>query len=231
MKTLAFLPGTMCDQRLWTPVWRELSGRFGTSYVPLETEPTRAGMRGLIAKAGSAGDPINLIGFSMGGYFALEYTLENPGRVASLAMISASAFGLTDAEIAERRKAVAYLSAHDYHGIAPARIAQFVHASRVIDPFVAGVMRDMDRDLGKDTLLAQLKETTDRVSLGPRLGDLDMPVMLIGADADNFSPPPTINRMAAAIRDVRVAIAENTGHMIPLERPEWLAQQIAGFYS
>ena len=99
------------------------------------------------------------------------------------------------------------------------------------DPFVAGVMRDMDRDLGKDTLLAQLKETTDRVSLGPRLGDLDMPVMLIGADADNFSPPPTINRMAAAIRDVRVAIAENTGHMIPLERPEWLAQQIAGFYS
>jgi pimeloyl-ACP methyl ester carboxylesterase len=150
--------------------------------------------------------------------------------VGSLIMISASAYGLTDAEIAERRKAITYLSTHDYHGIAPARIAQFVHSSRTDDPAVAGVMRDMDRDLGKATLIAQLTETTDRVSLGPRLGELGMPVMLIGADADNFSPPPTIRRMEAAIRDVRVSIAADTGHMIPLERPSWLARQIAGFH-
>jgi pimeloyl-ACP methyl ester carboxylesterase len=166
----------------------------------------------------------------MGGYFALEYALGHPDRVASLVMISASAFGLTEAEIAERRKAIGYLETHDYHGIAPARIAQFVHPSRVNNPEVAGVMRDMDRDLGKETLLAQLRETTERVSLGPRLGELAMPVMLIGADADNFSPPATIRKMEAAIRNVRIAIASDTGHMIPLERPAWLAQQIAGFY-
>jgi pimeloyl-ACP methyl ester carboxylesterase len=220
----------MCDQRLWAPVWRELGNRFETRYVPLETASTRAGMRKLIANAGSAGDCINIIGFSMGGYFALEYALENPHRVASLVMIAASAYGLTEAEIAERRKAVAYLATHEYRGIAAARVAQFVHPSRTNDPAVAGTMRDMDHDLGKETLIAQLKETTDRVSLGPRLGDLAMPVMLVGADADNFSPPSTINRMAAAIRDVRASIAADTGHMIPLERPAWLAQQIADFH-
>jgi pimeloyl-ACP methyl ester carboxylesterase len=221
----------MCDRRLWAPVWKELEGRFQAQYVPLETELTRVGMRRLIADASWTGEPADIIGFSMGGYFALEYALENPGRVASLVMISASAYGLTETEIAERRKAVAYLSTHDYHGVSPARIAQFVHPSRTDDPTVAGVMRDMDRDLGKSTLIAQLKETTDRVSLGPRLGELAMPVMLIGADGDNFSPPPTINTMAAAIHDVRVWIAADTGHMIPLEQPAWLAQQIAGFYA
>jgi pimeloyl-ACP methyl ester carboxylesterase len=230
LKTLTFLPGTMCDQRLWAPVWKELGGRFGTSYVPLETELTRPGMQRLIAEAGSGAEPINLIGFSMGGYFALEYTLETPDRIASLVMVSASAFGLTEAEIAERQKAVAYLSTHDYRGIAPARIAQFVHPSRTNDPAVAGVMRDMDRDLGKETLIAQLRETTDRVSLGPRLPELHIPIMLIGADADIFSPPATIERMASAIRNARVAIAADTGHMIPLERPAWLAQQIADFF-
>jgi pimeloyl-ACP methyl ester carboxylesterase len=219
----------MCDRRLWASTWRILPGRFGTSYVATETELTRAGIRRLIADAGAA-DRLDLIGFSMGGYFALEYALGHPERVASLVMISASAYGLTDAEIAERRKAIGYLEAHDYHGIAQARLAQFVHPSRAHDPVVAGVMREMDRDLGKETLLAQLRETTERVSLGPRLGELAMPVMLVGAEADIFSPPATIRRMEAAIRDVRVAIAADTGHMIPLERPEWLAQQIADFY-
>ena len=225
---LTYLPGTMCDRRLWATVWPELK-QFGATYVPLETELTREGMQRLISNAGS-GDPINLVGFSMGGYFALEYALNHPGQVASLAVVSASAYGLTEAEKAERRKAIAYLETHDYHGIAPARIAQFVHPSRVDDPAVAGVMRDMDRDLGKTTLLAQLKQTTERVSLGPRLGELAMPVLLLGADGDNFSPPPTIERMAAEIPDVCVAIAADTGHMIPLEQPAWLAAQLADFF-
>jgi pimeloyl-ACP methyl ester carboxylesterase len=227
---LTFLPGTMCDRRVWKPVWAELRDRFETHYVALETETTRAGIQKQIALAGGENGPLNLIGFSMGGYFALEYALEHPGRVASLVTISASAFGLTDAEIAERRKAIAYLSTHDYHGIAPARIAQFVHASRVDDPAVAGVMREMDRDLGKATLIAQLTQTTDRASLGPRLPELKIPVMLIGADGDNFSPPAVIQKMAEAIGDVRVSIAAQTGHMIPLERPAWLARQIEDFY-
>jgi pimeloyl-ACP methyl ester carboxylesterase len=54
--------------------------------------------------------------------------------------------------------------------------------------------------------------------------------MLIGADGDNFSPPAVIQKMAEAIGDVRVSIAAQTGHMIPLERPAWLARQIEYFY-
>jgi pimeloyl-ACP methyl ester carboxylesterase len=99
-----------------------------------------------------------------------------------------------------------------------------------MDPAVAGVMRAMDQDLGRDMLLAQLKETSERVDLGPRLHELAMPVLLLGADGDNFSPPPTLERMAQLIPNVRLAIAVNAGHMIPLEQPGWLAAQLTAFY-
>ena len=99
---LTFLPGTMCDQRLWAPVWQRLIPRFSCDYVPTETQPTREGMLGLIHSAASVGEPLNLVAFSMGGYLALEYALANPGQVASLVTIGSSAFGLTDQEKADR---------------------------------------------------------------------------------------------------------------------------------
>jgi pimeloyl-ACP methyl ester carboxylesterase len=227
--SLTFLPGTMCDWRIWAPVWAELDG-VETGYIALERERTRQRMRALIAAAGDSDGPLNLIGFSMGGYFALEYALDNPDRVASLVLVSASAFGLTPAELATRRRSVADLETHDYAGISPGRLAQFIHPSRQSDPAVADVMRAMDHDLGKDVLLAQLKETSERISLGPRLGELQMPVLLAGADGDNFAPWLVIERMRELIPSVHAVMALDCGHMIPLEQPAWLAAQIARFY-
>jgi pimeloyl-ACP methyl ester carboxylesterase len=228
--TLSFLPGTMCDQRLWQPVWAALNGRFATDYIPIETELTRRGMRGLIQSAGAVGYPLALVAFSMGGYLALEYALDNPGRVASLTLVGSSAFGLTEAESAERKRAIAFLADHGYRGIPKNRINQFVHPSHQSDPAVVEVIRAMDRDLGKEVLLAQLTETSERISLAPRLAELEIPVLLVGADGDPFVPWSSIERMAELIPGARTAMAVNAGHMMPLEQPDWLAGQIADFH-
>lgn len=228
---LTFLPGTMCDQRLWRPVWQRLIPRFSCDYVSTETEQTREGMLGLIHSVASVGEPIDLVAFSMGGYLALEYALANPGRVASLITVGSSAFGLTDQEKADRARALAMLEKHDYRGMPATRLNQFVHPSRQADPQVVDVIRAMDRDLGKTVLVAQLKETSTRPSLAPRLAELEIPVLLVGADSDPFAPWETIERMAALIPGAKAVLARNAGHMVPLEQPDWLAQQIVEFHA
>ena len=40
---LTFLPGTMCDQRVWQPVRQRLEPQFSTEYVAIETEATYPG--------------------------------------------------------------------------------------------------------------------------------------------------------------------------------------------
>lgn len=226
---LTFLPGTMCDQRVWQPVRQRLEPQFSTDYVAIETETTRQGMLRLIDSAAATGEPLHLVAFSMGGYLALEYALDNPGRVASLITVASSAFGLTEDEAAERVRALDLLAKHEYRGIPQARINQFVHPSHQADPTVADVIRAMDRDLGKAVLMAQLKETSTRASLAPRLAELDMPVLLIGADSDPFVPWRSIERMGDLIPGARIVEARDAGHMIPLEQPGWLAGQIRDF--
>jgi pimeloyl-ACP methyl ester carboxylesterase len=228
---LTFLPGTMCDQRVWQPVRRRLEPRFSTDYIAIETRPTREGMLALLHSAASTGDPLHLVAFSMGGYLALEYALDNPGRVASLATVASSAFGLREEEAAERMRALELLERHDYRGIPRSRINQFVHPSHQLDPDVVDVIRAMDQDLGKPVLVAQLKETSTRISLAPRLSALEIPVLLIGGDSDPFAPVDTIQAMAGLIPGAKAVIASNAGHMIPLEQPSWLAARLAEFHA
>ena len=229
--TLTFVPGTMCDRRVWAPVWRELNGQFAVGYIPIETRLTREGIVRLFEEAGSAGEPLHLVAFSMGGYLALEYALDNPDRVASLVTVCSSAFGLNDKEKAERARAVDYLASHDYRGIPASRLNQFVHPSHQSDPNVADVIRAMDRDLGKDVLIAQLRETSARVSLAPRLGKLTCPVLMIGCDSDPFLPPEELQRMGSLTPHAETELVKDAGHMLPLEQPAWLAARIAKFHS
>lgn len=89
----------------------------------------------------------------------------------------------------------------------------------------------MDHDLGKPVLVAQLRETSTRTSLAPRLRELDVPVLLIGADGDPFVPERSIHKMAELIAGAKAIIARDAGHMIPLEQPDWLAASIEAFHT
>lgn len=217
----------MCDARVWAPVRERLSARFETAYLPIETQLTREGMMAVFEAAPAS---LNLVAFSMGGYLALTHALDHPESVASLIVVGSSPFSLSDAELAQRRRAVDYLSTHPYAGATPGRLAQFIHPSHRSDPAVIDIVRAMDIELGHDVVVAQLKETSVRTDLSPRLGELRCPVLVIGAESDPFVPLDTLHRMHALIPGSRIAEAKDAGHMVPLEQPDWLAGQIADFH-
>lgn len=227
MSRIDFLPGMMCDERLWTKVVGNLNDRFDACFIPIEKAASREQMRAAIAR--HSGKPAHLVGFSMGGYLALEYTLAFPERVASLTLVGCSAKGLDPAERLQRRKLIGWLGAHAYNGMTQARLAKFVHPSKLQDPEVVAVIRAMERSLGKPTLLAQLRETAERPSLIDRLPELKCPVCLVAAAEDRMVPLADIEQMQRVIPDSKLHVLAATGHMVPLEAPLPLATLIKNF--
>lgn len=223
-----FLPGMMCDAQLWQRVWPLLPAHWDIRYLALEKCADRKAMEALIG--GALGEePGHVVAFSMGGYLSLEYALTHPQGYLSLSMVGASAFGLPAAERERREKHLPMLENATYKGITRHRIAQFVHPGKVDDPLVGGVVREMDARLGKQVLINQIRSASQRETVLDELPKLQVRTQLIGAAGDQVIQPKSLRMMEERIPDVRLTLLPDTGHMIPLERPQDLAELLCDF--
>lgn len=216
------IPGTLCDERLWSRLAPALGDAFDLQHVPLHQASTRAQMQALIAS--HSAPQAHLVGFSLGAYLALEHALAHPQRVQSLTLIANSAKGLLPAEISARQRIVAMLERNAYAGITRQRLRELLHPSHLDDAAITGLIQQMGLDLGKDVLLAQFITTIDRPDLMDRLPELSCPVLIVGAEDDKLVHPDDLRAMTARMPQATLhLLKENTGHMIPLEAPGPLA--------
>ena len=216
------IPGTLCDERLWSRLAPALGGAFDLRHVPLHQARSRPQMQALIAS--HSAQQAHLVGFSLGAYLALEHALAHPQRIQSLTLIANSAQGLLPAEISARQRIVAMLERNAYAGITRQRLRELLHPSHLDDASITDLIRQMGLDLGKDVLLAQFITTIDRPDLMARLPELDVPVLIVGAEDDKLVNPDDLRAMAERLPQATLHLLKgNTGHMIPLEAPGPLA--------
>ena len=218
---IVFLPGTLCDERLWMPVWRHLNCEQ-RHYVPLQWAETLEQMLGLLENT-VAERPVQLVGFSMGGYIASLFALKYPHLVSSLTLVGNHSQGLSDDEVTLRGKLIKALNKGQFRPMSKERLAAFVHTEQLENPDVAGTIRQMEQDLGGSVLLYQTQATTPRRSLTDELQKADFPLHIIAAAQDQIVPLPVMQQMHQAIPRSQLHIITDAGHMLPLEQPQQLA--------
>ncbi|KAK9370595.1 Alpha/Beta hydrolase protein [Lipomyces kononenkoae] len=221
---LSLIPGTMCDNRLWKAMLPVFAMRELISHS-------------IISKLGEDQNvPVDALGFSMGGYLALELYCNNldsnrQSNIRSLIIICSSARGLGPRERVKRKHMLDLMANHNYAGISPSRIARFVKPGLVDDPQVGGVIAAMDKDLGKNVLLAQFSSTLDRENLMDRLSKIRVPVLIVGSEGDQMINVNDLYMMHERINGSKLVLFKDAGHMIPLEAPELLASIVLEFIS
>ena len=226
MKKVYFLSGTMNDERLWQWVFPKLE-HINPVYIDITQANSFEDINELIDTV--VDEDSILIGFSLGGFSALNFTLKFPGKVSKLMMICASADGLNEEEIRLRDSTIRFLETHNYKGISTTRIQQFVHSKSNNYTAIAQLIREMDASLGKETLIRQLKATSQRNSLMDKVANLTIPVSLVGASNDLLVNPDSMEDMYLELENASFEIISETGHMIPLEQPDILAHKIHHF--
>lgn len=229
MIRLDLVPGTLCDQRLWSRLVPLLPVGLAPSFVPLFKARTRAQMHALIAAR--TAPAAHVVAFSMGAYLALEHALAHTERVASLVLIASSARGLRPDEKARRQRTMAVLEQHAFAGTSASQLRSFVLPAHLDDPSIAGVIRQMSLELGKDTMLAQFAASMERPDLMERLPQLRCPVLIVGSEQDAMVQAADLRAMAACIPSARLELVGASGHMVPLEAPHALRDALVGFYA
>ncbi|TFW29808.1 alpha/beta fold hydrolase [Duganella callida] len=226
---LDFVPGTLCDERMWSRLLPLLDGSFEFNHVPLYKAHTREQMLELI---GAHSAPrANLVGFSLGAYLSVEYALAYPERVKSLTIIGSAGKKLGDKEKATRERIIPQLEKNHYTGMTQMRLREIVAPEHLDDAGIIDVIQRMAVDLGKEVLLAQFRSTIERPDLMARVHALRCPVLIIGAEQDKLVPADDVRELAANCPDAELHLLETgTGHMMPLEAPQALATHLRGFF-
>jgi pimeloyl-ACP methyl ester carboxylesterase len=172
-----------------------------------------------------------LVGHSLGGMVAQEVALARPDRVTGLALVGTS-FGGPQCEpptpaalkvlmdrtgdpraVAER--ALGVNSAPGFAERCPEIVAEYFRYRERLG---------MTPESYQGQLQAGLRHDSQA-----RLGALKMPVLILHGELDQVMPFRNAELLAARIPHARVERFAGAGHMLPLERPPELAEQIASF--
>ena len=159
-----------------------------------------------------------LVGNSLGGGIAIQIALDDPGFVAKLVLMApgcieeqadyfqmpgiakmVSGFGGDDFSLEEQRRLVRNLVHPDF-------------ADRVSEDLVEqryAVARTQPKDV-----LARMKTP----NLGPRLGELKQPILVLWGLNDQFCPETGARHFLSQCEDARCITFTRTGHWVQVER-------------
>ena len=227
---LLLIPGNMCDERLWEPVagWLKAAGhavlhapRLDQGSIERMAEAALAVHDGLIVA----------VGFSMGAIIAGEMACRSSNRIAALGLIAFNA----SADLPERAAVRPRQQAEVREGRLAALVADelkpnYLAEAKRSDEALLGTVMEMALALGPEAFVAQSESLRLRRDLRADLTGLKMPVMLACGSEDRLCPPAWHRKWASLIGpNARFAEIAGAGHLLPLERPEPLAETLLGW--
>lgn len=215
---LALLPGLLCDARLWAPQAEALSDLAEPRVADLTTQNDV----GAMAESVLAAMPprFALAGLSMGGYVAFEILRRAPERVLRLALLDTRADPDTPEQTARRRGLIELAEKGEFKGVTPRLLPLLIHEARLEDAPLVGTVMSMAEAVGKAAFLRQQQAIMGRPDSRPTLVKISCPTLVLCGRQDALTPVDKHTAMAAGIRDARLEVIEDCGHLSTVERPE-----------
>ena len=220
MQKVYFISGTMCTVDLWQFVFPKLENILPV-YIDITSATCFDEINEIILAKIEA--PAIIIGFSLGGFSALNFAVHYPEKVKKLVIIAANTNGLNEKEITLRNNTISFLEEHKYNGISKMRTQQFLHSNNHQNQEITSIIKKMDADLGKHVLIRQLKATSARLTISKHVVNLNIPIIFIAAENDNLIPINNIKTLVNKLQKGTFIGVKNCGHMIPLEKPKELS--------
>ena len=226
MQKIYFLSGTMCTIDLWQFIFPEIKN-YKPVYIDITSAISFEEINTIINS--KIEEPAILIGFSLGGFSALNFASQYPEKIKKLIIIAASSKGLSEDEIKLRQSTISFLETHSYKGISKIRVQQFLHPKNHHNNILIKIIKKMDAELGKDILIKQLTATSNRVDITEKLKSIDNPILLIGSKEDSLVSHNDITDLKKELKNSFSILVKQCGHMIPLEKPIEIADIINNY--
>jgi pimeloyl-ACP methyl ester carboxylesterase len=217
---LVLVPGLLCDAQLWRPQVENLADIADIWIADHTRSDTMAGVaRDVLADVPARFERFALAGLSMGGYIALEILRQAPQRVDRLALLDTAANGEQAAQTQTRLAFIALAVSGSFPEVTETLLPLLLHPSRHGEKTLAGVVRSMAANVGKEAFVRQQHAIMSRADSLPLLASITCPTLVLCGRQDALTPLARHEEIAAGIKGSHLEVIEDCGHLSTLEKP------------
>ncbi|WP_417327397.1 alpha/beta fold hydrolase [Halarcobacter sp.] len=221
---LLLLPGLMCNEKLWSKM--NLTN-YKTFDIPREDTIDEM-VEQLHISFAKYKEPINLVGFSLGGYLALKYVIKYPTRINKALIISSGIDSLKETEILKRKKMLETLKRNNINSLSFMAISQLLEDKTNEENL--DIINQMFDELGLEVYNQQLLATMRRKPLFDELINVNAPIQFLSATNDSLVNLEPINKLCEMKDNFQLKTLDTDSHMLPLEYEHFLYKEIQNFF-
>lgn len=219
------LPGLMTDERLWSRLIPLLENEYELVHVPLPlTDDFDEASKQL--EAIFKEEKINLLGFSLGAYLACSFTVNNPHRVNRLFLLAGTPGAMNEDEIIKRKITLNHMDSFGFKGLSHKKVLSLIEKSNHKDEELINIIKEMFLTLGKEVYKIQMNSTFNRVELSFKLKKLNLPITFFYSTEDRLLSHRVLKNFTQEDTHIKLISRTGSSHMISLEEPQKLAQEI-----
>ena len=218
MTAIVFLPGMMCDARLFAPQIAALSARHTVSVAPVGGFQTMTELaQDVLANAPAH---FALAGLSMGGILAMEVARLAPERVIGLALMDTNPLAELDVVKAKRGPQIEKVRAGGLRDVMRDQMIPNYLAEGSDAAALEPLCEEMALALGDDVFINQSIALRDRPDQTETLKAYKAPALVLCGEEDRLCPIERHTLMHDLLPNSTLNILPNAGHLPTLEQPE-----------
>ena len=226
IEPMVFLPGMLCDIRVFMPQIVALSRELAVVTVPTGNGERVDEIASQILSM--VPNKFAMMGHGFGGVVAMEIMRRAPERVTRVALISTTPLPETPQEAADREMRIVAAKAGRLDDV----IAQEIPPSTLAPANRKEVMSKiaaMARAGGVDTYVRQSRAMQRRRDQQSTLRRVQQPALVMCGDHDTVTPLKRHEFMSELIPYAKLSVIQDAGHMPSLEQPVTLTDSLKGW--
>ncbi|MFK7997317.1 MAG: alpha/beta fold hydrolase [Granulosicoccus sp.] len=217
MHPIVFLPGMMCDARLFEHQLEVFSSERAVQVGCLTTADNVEQLARQVLN--NAPLEFVLVGLSMGGIVAMEIIRQAPERVTSLALLDTNPLPEPDDVRKARADQVNRVRAGGLENVMRDELKPHYLFNGPRRTDVLDVCLAMALDLGEATFAMQAQAITNRPDQQSTLRHVRVPTLVMSGDNDRLCPMDRHTLMHELIPHSSLVVIPNAGHLPTLEQP------------
>ena len=219
--TVLFLPGLLCDAWVFDHQVRAIAPHFPCVVADFSTQDSLVDMAR--AALAAADGPLIVVGHSMGGRVAFEMMRLAADRIVRFCVMDTGIHPALPGEAEARQTLIDLATEKGMTALAACWLPPMVHPDRVADPALMEPLTRMVERATPDRFRRQIRALVTRPDAADVLPLVTCPTLVVVGRQDQWSPLARHETIVARVRGSELAIVEDCGHMVSVERPEALA--------